>query len=115
MLDFELLWKQQHFFRTSRGTFLASAEFICSSSEKEIENMSANQKPGQPPYMSNSFKTIQHFLRTTRGTIVVNMVAGHAVVLKKKLKMWNVYDIQKDRWWTLRSENLRWTNKNKTI
>jgi len=45
------------------------------SSGEEIENMSANQRPGQPSWISNRFKMIRLFFKTTRGTNVVNLVA----------------------------------------
>jgi hypothetical protein len=46
----------------------------------------ANQRPGQPSWISNLFKKIQHFFRTPRGKIIVSLVDVDAMVLKK-LKM----------------------------
>ena len=78
-----------------------------------MENVSANQQPGQTAWNSKHFKKIQPFFRTPRGTFVLSLVTGHAVILKRKLKMWKVYDIPMDRQMqdTIQSENLWWANK----
>jgi len=79
--------------RTTRGTFLASlfTDFTWSRSEEEFEKNSANQTPWQPSWIFNRLKS------TSRGKIMIGLVARHAVVLKEKLKMWKVYDIRTDR------------------
>ena len=56
-----------------------SADFTC---REEVENVSANQRLGQPSWISNGFKMIQQFFRSIRGTILVSLMAGHALVLK---------------------------------
>ena len=78
-----------------------------------MENVSANQQPGQTAWNSKHFKKIQPFFRTPRGTFVVSLVTEHAVILKRKSKMWKVYDIPLDRQMqnTIQSENLRWAKK----
>ena len=44
--------------------------------------------PGQQSWISNCLKKMQHFFWTPKGTIVVSLVAGYAiVVLKKMLQM----------------------------
>lgn len=58
-----------------------SADFTCSSSREEVKNVSANQRLGQPPWISNGFKMIQ-FFRSPRRTILVSLMAGHSLVLK---------------------------------
>ena len=51
------------------------ADFTYSSSGED-ENISDNQRLGQPSWISNCFKKIQHFFKTTRGTNVISLVAG---------------------------------------
>jgi len=50
----------------------------------------ANQKPGQPSWIPNCSK------RYNTSSGVVNVVAGHVVVLMKKLKIWKAYTIRKN-------------------
>ena len=89
--------KQLKFLSTSRGTFLASlpTSHPVLRSGEEVENILANQRPGQPSWISSLFKKIQHFFRTPRGKIIVSLVDVNAMVLKK-LKMCKVYNIRTD-------------------
>ena len=54
-----------------------SPDFTFSSSVEEVKNVSANQKTGPPSWIFNTFKKIQHFFRTPRGTFVASLVTGH--------------------------------------
>ena len=71
--------KKQHFLRTTQD-----------------KSSSKCHGPRYPSWISHCFKKIQHFFMTTRGTFVVSLVTCYAVVLKKKLKSWKVYDIRTD-------------------
>jgi len=94
--------QQPYFLRTSRGAFLANLVTLHTVVLEKVENVSANQRPGQQSWINNCFKKIQHFFRTLRDTIVVSLVVWHAyVVVLKKLKMWNVYNIWMDGHQTL--------------
>lgn len=42
-------------------------------------------------WISNGFKMIQQFFRSIRGTILVSLMAGHALVLKKILIFFTTY------------------------
>ena len=90
-----------------------SADFPCGCSGQELENVSANQGPGKPPLIWIASKTYNTSSQPPRRTTVVRLKTGHEVVQKKKLKMWKVYDILKDRqmeaFW---SEKISWA-KNK--
>ena len=70
MLDIESLGRvptllEDHFWH--------SCDFTCSSSGKEVGNISANQRPEHPCWISNRFQQIQVF-RAPRGTIVISLV-----------------------------------------
>ena len=65
---------------------------------KTSQNVSAYKRQVQPSWISNCFKKIQHFFRNPIETCVVSLVTGHALILRKKLKMWKVYDIWAN-WW----------------
>ena len=68
-----------------------SADFTCSSSREEVKNVSANQRLGQPSWISNGFKMIQ-FFRSPRGTILVSLMA---FIGSEDVELF--YDIQTDR------------------
>jgi hypothetical protein len=65
---------------------------------KTSQNVSAYKRQVQPSWISNCFKKIQHLFRNPIETCVVSLVPGHALILRKKLKMWKVYDIWAN-WW----------------
>ena len=54
---------------------------------KEVVNVSVNQSPWWPSWISDWVEKEQYFLRTIKGTFVASLVIVHAVVLEKKLKM----------------------------
>lgn len=72
MLHFESLWKtttlHDDCWRNISGM---SANLMCCSSGEEVKNISTNL----PSWISNSFKKINHFFRTPRGTIVFHSLA----------------------------------------
>ena len=54
---------------------------------KEVENVSVNQSPWWPCWISDWDEKEHYFLRTTKGTFVASLVIVHSVVLEKKPKM----------------------------